>query len=200
MYPGDCQELLKEVPDNSIDLIFTDPPWDNKSLYLYECLANEAERTLTTDGFIAVYTGNDKLPEIMEYFSRTSLKWFRMFAGIQLNSNSRFFSKKLFANWRPIVVYAKGSLRPLNWMPDAIKTNRDKKYHPWGQDAEPIRRWIEGFTNDSSIVLDPCMGGGATGAASILAGRKWLGFDKDEDAVRVANERLTTQINNMEEE
>lgn len=25
---GDCYELIKELPDNSVDLIVTDPPYD----------------------------------------------------------------------------------------------------------------------------------------------------------------------------
>ena len=33
---GDCLELLKEIPDNSVDLIFADPPYNlqlNGDLY-----------------------------------------------------------------------------------------------------------------------------------------------------------------------
>lgn len=36
IYQGDCIELLKSIPDNSIDLIFADPPYNlqlNAELY-----------------------------------------------------------------------------------------------------------------------------------------------------------------------
>jgi len=178
------------LPDSSIDLILTDPPYDNKSLYLYETLAVEAYRILKDGGFAIVYTGNDKLPEIMSYFSEAGLTYFRMFAGIQLNSNSRLFHKRLFSNWRPIVVYSKGKSRPFHWSPDAIKTKRDKRYHAWGQDYEPLVRWIEAFTMEDAIVLDPFMGGGATMEACIESGRNWIGFELDPGNVQTIRERL----------
>lgn len=27
LYNGDCMEVMKDIPDNSIDLIITDPPY-----------------------------------------------------------------------------------------------------------------------------------------------------------------------------
>ena len=30
IYLGDCREILPEIPDNSIDLVLTDPPYPNQ--------------------------------------------------------------------------------------------------------------------------------------------------------------------------
>ncbi|GAH70342.1 unnamed protein product, partial [marine sediment metagenome] len=27
IYHGDCREILPQLPDNSVDLVLTDPPW-----------------------------------------------------------------------------------------------------------------------------------------------------------------------------
>jgi len=27
LYQGDCREILKQLPDNSIDMVFADPPY-----------------------------------------------------------------------------------------------------------------------------------------------------------------------------
>ena len=62
----DCCELLKELPDNSIQLIICDPPyniqvahWDQFHNYREWVTAwlNEAERVLTPDGNIAIFGG-----------------------------------------------------------------------------------------------------------------------------------------------
>jgi modification methylase len=31
---GDCLEELKKLPDNSVDLVFTDPPYNNTTNYI----------------------------------------------------------------------------------------------------------------------------------------------------------------------
>ena len=43
------------------------------------------------------------------------------------------------------------------------------------------------------VVLDPFMGGGTTGIMAISSGRKFIGFDIDEEYVRSANKRLQEQ-------
>jgi len=34
LYKGDCLDLLKEIPDNSVDLVFADPPFNLNKFYL----------------------------------------------------------------------------------------------------------------------------------------------------------------------
>lgn len=69
VYEGDCMELSKGIPDNSIDMIFTDPPYHKEYLHLYEWLATEAERVLKPGGALLTYIGNYYKGEC------TSLAW-----------------------------------------------------------------------------------------------------------------------------
>jgi len=46
---GDFNGKSKGIPDNSIDLIFTDPPYAVEILHLYSELAKIAERVLKPD-------------------------------------------------------------------------------------------------------------------------------------------------------
>ena len=43
---GDSINLMAALPDNSVDLILTDPPYKKESIYLYDELAREANRIL----------------------------------------------------------------------------------------------------------------------------------------------------------
>ncbi len=51
------QEKGKEVEDNSIDLIFTDPPYNEESIPLYGDLARLAHRGLKPGGSLVTFIG-----------------------------------------------------------------------------------------------------------------------------------------------
>lgn len=58
---GDCLELMKDIPDGSVDLILTDPPfgttkcsWD--SVIPFEPMWNELERIIKPNGAIALFS------------------------------------------------------------------------------------------------------------------------------------------------
>lgn len=190
IYTGDARELAKAIPDESVDLIFTDPPWSSDDLHLYVALANLSQRVLKPGGFLFAYTGNDWLPYIMRSMAGAGLCWFRMFAGVQLNSDDRCFRKRLFVKWRPIIVYSKGDSNHKGWLPDALHTKRDKRFHPWGQGIAPILRWIRNATEPNAVVVDPYVGGGTVPAVCKMLGRRYLAFEIDPDVAEVARERV----------
>jgi len=61
IYNGDCLELIKELPDESINVILTDPPYlylKNQKLdrpFDEQTFFNEAKRVLKKDGFIVLF-------------------------------------------------------------------------------------------------------------------------------------------------
>ena len=57
---GDCLELMKEIPDNSVDLILTDPPygttqckWD--SIIPFEPMWKQLNRIIKDNGAICLF-------------------------------------------------------------------------------------------------------------------------------------------------
>ena len=65
---GDCLEILKDIPDNSIDLTVTSPPYDNLRSYndnidqwcfeKFQLIAKELYR-VTKEGGVIVWIVND---------------------------------------------------------------------------------------------------------------------------------------------
>jgi DNA modification methylase len=60
---GDCLEVMKDIPDNSIDLTVTSPPYDNLRDYNgytfdFKGIANELYR-VTKDGGVVVWVVGD---------------------------------------------------------------------------------------------------------------------------------------------
>jgi site-specific DNA-methyltransferase (adenine-specific) len=54
------------------------------------------------------------------------------------------------------------------------------------------RRFIELFTFEGDVVLDPFMGSGSTAIAAVETGRHYVGYDLDPDYIAIAQERLRT--------
>src|SRR5712692_1712835 len=55
---GDFREAGSTVPDNSVQLILTDPPYDGESVPLYAALAKFAARVLMPGGLCFAYAGH----------------------------------------------------------------------------------------------------------------------------------------------
>ena len=71
------------------------------------------------------------------------------------------------------------------------KYNYDKeKIHPTQKPVELIKRLIETYSNEGDTVMDFTMGSGSTIVASILAKRKYIGFEKDAEFFKKAEERI----------
>jgi ParB-like chromosome segregation protein Spo0J len=72
---GDCIEVSKQIPDDSIDLIFTDPPYDLESLPLWEKLADIGVRVLKPGGSLVAIIGGYCLPQIIDIFRESGLNY-----------------------------------------------------------------------------------------------------------------------------
>ncbi len=66
-----------------------------------------------------------------------------------------------------------------------------KRYgHMTAKPVDLLRHLIRIFCVKGSLVLDPFAGSGSTGVAALLEGRKFLGYEIEEDMARRANERI----------
>ncbi len=71
-------------------------------------------------------------------------------------------------------------------------TSRDREafLHPALMHEELARDLILTFSNPYDVVLDPFAGAGTTAKMAMLEGRRWLGFEVNEEYVAIARERL----------
>ena len=74
---GDCLELMKTIPDNSVDSILTDPPynlgvadWDN--FREFASFFSESDRLLKDTGFIAFF---GQMPHVLEWINEAYSKF-----------------------------------------------------------------------------------------------------------------------------
>ena len=72
--------------------------------------------------------------------------------------------------------------------------NSRKVKHPAPFPIELPRRLILLYSFPGDTVLDPFMGSGTTALAALETGRKYVGFEKESDYCKIANERIAAKF------
>jgi site-specific DNA-methyltransferase (adenine-specific) len=68
--------------------------------------------------------------------------------------------------------------------------NKFNRLHPTQKPVELMKRLIELTTNENDLILDPFMGSGTTGVASLELNRKFIGVEIDEEYFNIAKNRI----------
>lgn len=182
-----------DLPAESIDMVFTDPPYHDEYIDLYNRLAEVAEHALKPGGYCMVYAGKMFIPDLINCMI-DQLEYVSIFAVFQPFSQSRIMKHNIFENWRPILVFKKpGKTAVKEWAQDVVRGTRDKSHHEWQQDSEAPLQYIAAYTKPGDVVLDPFVGGGTTPWACKQLGRYFVAFDIDEEAVKLSTERVTNE-------
>lgn len=195
-----CERL--PFADNSIDLIFTDPPYLRDLLPCYEWLANEAARVLKPGGFLLAMCGGNYINKIFRYFDDSGLDYYWKYengmtggtAGVVWKHSPDGDKKKhkpISVRSKSIIAYSKGHALSRTGTCGWYEGNgKDKIYHEWGQDVESARYYIDCFTAPDDLVCDPFLGGGTTAEACRVIGRRFIGGDIDPKALTTTAARL----------
>lgn len=67
------------------------------------------------------------------------------------------------------------------------------KFHAAAKPVRLMQKYIEVLTSEGQTVVDPFMGGGATGAGCIRTKRTFIGIEKDESRFNIACSRLSDE-------
>lgn len=185
---GYFQEKLKDVSD--IDLILTDPPYGNGSLDSWQSLSAFASDTLKPGGWLITYSGQLHLNEVLK--SLGNLKYIWVIAQVNTASAKNIVHEiKFYSQWKPLLIFAKPPVTPLNWVNDILQGGgRDKSLHDWQQAEAEAVYCIENFSTPGALVVDPFLGSGTNAVAAKRLGRRFVGCDIDPANISKAWERL----------
>jgi len=250
---GDCLERMREIPDGSVDLVLTSPPYDNLRTYndslmwtfdIFKAAASEIVRVLK-DGGVCVWVVGDATLDGSETGTsfRQALHFKEM--GLRLH-DTMIWSKGGFSavgalqtRYAPVFeymfVFSKGPLRAFNPIKDSKNKhaggtvhgtvrNADgsvvpvsggnkkliaeygQRFNIWeippqrqrGKDKHPApfplalaKDHILSWSNPGDVVLDPFLGSGTSGEASITTGRQFIGIEKQPAYFEMSAERLS---------
>lgn len=190
---GDFRDVCKNIPDNSIDAIITDPPYPKEFLDLWKDLGVVANRVLKPGGFLIAYTGKTYLPTVLSYVLKGGLEFYWLFTLLfRSNKKTLVHHRNIREMSRPIVVFSKPPMKlPPHMVGDTIECNSvEKDFHDWQQSVKPFQYLIEHFTQPNDKILDPFVCSGTTALASLMKGRRCIGIDVNSEMVEVAKGRI----------
>ena len=195
VYHGDARELGARVPDGSVDLVFTDPPYLREFVPLYGWLAEWGARVLRPGGFVLAMGGGLYTDEIMHLMSAHLTYYWTFHVALTDSAAGKVHPggnhTPIITRVKPVYAFVKGwgSPRTVVYDPFAGDGN-DKRWHHWGQDMRSARYYIDCFTRERDLVIDPFCGGGTTAVVCKHLKRRWLAFDSDATAVETARGRV----------
>lgn len=191
---GDFREVLSDIPDNSVDLVLTDPPYPHQFVSLFGDLSAWASKKLRPGGIMVCYSGemylNEVFKEIEEHAS-DGLKYYWTCALIHEGSSQLVTGVNIQCGWKPVLIYRKhgeevGKIP--NATGDVIRSKkREKDGHKWQQSESGVVEFLLKFSNEGELVVDPFAGSGTTLRVCNAYGRKFVGAEINEEQARAAN-------------
>jgi site-specific DNA-methyltransferase (adenine-specific) len=187
-----------DVEDSSIDLVCTDPPYNDEAIPLFSDLGAFCARVLKPGRLLACYVGKFRLPEEIERLSE-HLTYVWSGAVVQPGRHTPIRAYRIRGAFRPFVLFSNGPYRPWRWVQDTIvsTTVPDKSLHPWQQELVPFVKLVETCSEPGELVCDPFTGSGTTGLAALQTGRRFVGGDVDPAYVEIAARRLESEANGV---
>jgi SAM-dependent methyltransferase len=191
---GDLAQVHCEIADASVDVIITDPPYLREYLDTFELLARVAQRILKPGGSLVTFAPHIYFPEILQIMGRY-LRYHWVLAYVQPGVSARVHARNALVGWKPIVWFTNGEIATHHYVYDVVYSNkRDKLHHAWGQSEGGIVTLVERFSDVGETVCDPFLGGGTTAVAAVKLGRKFIGIDRDADAIDMTRRRLSELV------
>ena len=224
LYNDDCLKVLPTIPDKSIDLILTDPPYkmtsrgntgttggmltkninkkgkvfNNNDINISEWLP-ECFRILKESSHIYIMTNHINLHEYLDKIKNTG---FHFIKSLIWNKGNKIMSPYYMSQFEYILFCRKGSAKKINNcgtsdiinIPNKKEKKDGKNLHDTEKPIELMRILIENSTNENDVVLDPFMGIGSTIIASKYSNRKFIGIEIDNEYFKIAKNRIESTL------
>lgn len=199
---GDSAGILKSIPEGSVDLVITDPPYlvnyrdrtgrslenDNNAagvLPVFEPMA----RAMKDNSYAICFAGWTALPQFTLAWEQAGLRIVGQFVW-----KKRYASRKGYAEYRHETAYllAKGNpAKPKHPLPSVLDwTYSGNRAHPTEKAVDVIAPLVTCFSERGDLVCDPFSGSGSTCVAAALYDRDYLGIDIDPAHCETARNRL----------
>ncbi|MEN6386724.1 MAG: ParB N-terminal domain-containing protein [Phycisphaerales bacterium] len=193
---GDFNIRGQELADNSVHMLMTDMPYEQKALPLWEDLAILAKRVLKPSGILISYSGCLYLPQVMSSLER-HLTYLWTGAIFHSGAKKKIYPVGLTQGWKPLLIYYKPPLN-IYWptILDIVSGGEEKSDHEWQQSTGEALHFIKAFCHKNGTLLDPCLGSGTSIIAGLQSGLglKCIGIEVDKSAYSRAKQRIDNYI------
>ena len=207
---GDCMELMNNIPNESIDLVLTDIPYNvvNREDNGLRKLDKENADVLTFDlinfleqlydkakSTIIIFCGKEQVSIIHSFFNDKQKKgkgtvrqliWEKSNPS-PMNGQHIYLSGVENAIW----FKKRGGTFNAHCKNTVFKYPIGRsKLHPTEKNHLLLQELILDNSNKNDLILDPCMGSGSTGVVALQNNRNFLGIELNQNYFEIAKNRL----------
>jgi len=206
---GDCLDVMRGIPDGSVDAVVTDPPWMAYETGRYDATGHHAPiEYLQPDEYCGPLFGILKDGgacllwcrwDCFEVHAASMRRAGFVVKNCVVWSKPNHTAGDLQGNFgfkHEMAVFAvKGrwqrhSNRETNLWQESHLFSRAKRDHPTQKPIGLMCRSVNAVCPPVGVVLDPFMGSGTTGVACVNTGRSFIGIERDPDYFRIASDRI----------
>lgn len=216
IYLGDSYELIKKLPDKSVDLVIIDPPYEivsgggggafgveNRSYH--EEVSKKLNYGITNDILIELERVMKKT-NIYIFCNKNQLKqYFNFYDGKNIDLlvwhkknpiptvNNKYLSDLeyiVFIRDKGVAMYNTYETSSKLYQTTTNKIDKDLYVHPTIKPIELIKRYILNSSLEGDLVLDTFLGSGTTAVACKETNRRYIGFEINEEYYKIAQDRL----------
>jgi site-specific DNA-methyltransferase (adenine-specific) len=184
---ADSIKVLADLPDQSIEVLITDPPYPNQQGLFPETIS---------DGYAGLYLGAKKVKNYVVFFwSPRSLAplpppgWYEVARHIWAKPDATSITA-----YEQIVVWSRNYKRQRSkvWTVPILdfRTLSDWQPHPTQKPLKLMRYLLDLYTKEGDTVLDPFAGSGTTAVACLQTKRYYVAIEKDAKYAEAAKKRL----------
>jgi site-specific DNA-methyltransferase (adenine-specific) len=225
LFHGNCLDVLKDIKDDSIDLIVTDPPYKITSrgnsgntggmlksklsmkgdIFNHNDInvmdyAPEFYRVLKDGTHLYVMCNQINLIPFLNSFTSTG---FQFIKSLIWNKGNKIMGRWYMSQFEYILFFRKGTARPINNPGDSdilnvpnIKTKvGGENIHDTEKPIELMNILIKNSSNIGDLILDPFLGSGSTALSCIETNRKFIGMELDDKYFETIQRRIDDKLN-----
>jgi DNA modification methylase len=199
LYLGDCLEVMKSIPDKSVDAVITDPPYGIKRDKGFEGFGG-----FGTPIARKKYEGDwDNERPNSDYFKQI----------LRIAKTVLIFGGNYFSDYLPVsnhwIAWDKRNTMPTFGDCELVWTNikrnsvkmitkeyngligkEEERFHATQKPVKIIHWLINNYIDENTTILDPFMGSGTTGVAFVQTGRNFIGIEIDPTYYAIAEKRI----------
>jgi site-specific DNA-methyltransferase (adenine-specific)/modification methylase len=220
---GDCLELMKDIPNGSINLILTDPPyniakknnfhtmgragidfgeWD-KGFDLFSYI-DEIPRILSKNGSVIIFNDWKNVGEIARYCESVGLEIKDMIRWVKSNPMPRNRDRRYITDYETAIwCVNKNSKWVFNRQNESyqrpefkgsLTPQSEKTEHTTQKPLWLMKDLLKIHSNEDDLVLDMFAGSGTTAIACIEMKRQFIVMEKDEKYFEIMKHRINNKL------